>query len=135
MAGGDLAQEGGDVGGGDHFQEGVGGVVPEAADFAGGVVEGQALGGAEGPDGGLVKALFRDEAEVVLVGKEDEAEDAPEVVDPVGVIEWNAPAVGLGRETAQEEDAGTRGEERLERVLFHLTVVFGFFGSYDHLFR
>ena len=96
----DLRQQGGDVGGLDYLQEGVGGVVPEAADLAGGVVEGQALIGAKLPDGGLVKSLFRDPAEAVFIVKEDEADDAPEVVDPVGVIEGHAPAVGLGRETA-----------------------------------
>lgn len=36
---GDSGQQGGEVGGGDHLKEGVGGVVAEAADFAGGVVK------------------------------------------------------------------------------------------------
>ena len=51
---------------------------------------------------GLVESFFFDYAEVVFVVEVDEADDAPEVVDPVGVVEWHAPAVGLGRETAQE---------------------------------
>ena len=102
VAGGDLRQQGRDVGGPNHLQEGVGGVVTEAADFAGGVVEGQAVIGTKRPDGHLVKALFGRDAEAVFIVKEDEADDAPEVVDPVGVIEGHAPAVGLGREAAQE---------------------------------
>ncbi len=113
----DALEEGGDVGGGYHLEEGVGGVVTETADLAGGVVEGEALIGTEGADGGLVEAFLGRDAEVVLIGIMDDAHYAPEVVDPVGVIEGHAPAVGLGRETAQEEDAGTLGEERLERVL------------------
>ena len=99
-------------------REGVGGVVAETADFAGGVVEGEALIGTEGADGGLVEAFLGRDAEVVLVGKVDDAHYAPEVVDPVGVIEGHAPAVGLGREAAQEEDAGARGQEGLERMEF-----------------
>ena len=125
MAGGDdgaavrdALEEGGDVGGGDDFEEGVGGVVSETAHFARRVVEGEALIGTKGADGGLVEALFGRDAEVVFIGKMDEAHYAPEVVDPVGVVEWHAPAVGLGREAAQEEDAGARGQKWFERMAF-----------------
>ena len=55
---------------------------------------------------------------MVLIGKMDDAHYAPEVVYPVGVVEWHAPAVRLGREAAQEEDAGARGQEGLERMEF-----------------
>ena len=55
---------------------------------------------------------------MVLIGKMDEAHYAPEVVDPVGVIEWHTPAVGLGREAAQEEDAGAHRQKGLERMEF-----------------
>ena len=82
-----------------------------------GVVEGQAVLGAEVFYGGLVEAFLVDDAEVVFIIKVDEADDAPEVVDPVGVIEWHAPAVGLGRETAQEEDPGVLGQEGLKGVM------------------
>ena len=53
---------------------------------------------------------------MVFVGKVDYAHDAPEVVDPIGVVKRHAPAVGLGRETAQEEHARSLWEERLKWV-------------------
>ena len=117
-ASGDAGQQGRDVGGGDYFQEGVGGVVLQAANLAGGVVEGQAGIGTEGTDGGFVEAFLGRDAEVVFVAEVDEAHDAPEVVDPVGVIERHAPAVRLGRETPQEQDACTLREEGLKGMLF-----------------
>ena len=43
--------------------------------------------------------------------------DAPEVVDPVGVIEWHAPAMRLGRETAQKQNPCILGQEGLKRML------------------
>lgn len=64
-----TGQEGGDVGGGDDFQEGVGGIVAEAADFGGSVVEGQAGLGAELPNRSLVKPLLPRHAEMQLVPK------------------------------------------------------------------
>ena len=114
----DAGQKGGDVGGGDDFQEGVGCVVFEAADFAGGVVEGESLLGAEGADGGFVEAFLGADAEVVLVAEVNQSHDAPEVVDPVGVVEWHAPTVRLGREAAEEQDAGVGRQERFEGVSF-----------------
>jgi len=116
VAVGDLGQKGGDVGGRDHLQEGVGGVVPEAPHFAGGVVEGQARIRAEAADHGLVKAFLPRQAKMLPVPKMNQAHDAPEVVDPVGVIERHAPAVRLGRKTPQEQDARSLREERLEWV-------------------
>ena len=117
VAAGDLAQEGGDVGGGDDFEEGVGGVVAQASYFTGGVVESEALLSAEGADGGFVEAFLLLDAEVVFVVEVDQAQDAPEVVDPVGVEEGDGPAAGRGREAAEEEDAGAFGEEGREGVL------------------
>ena len=58
--------------------------------------------GAEFANIGLIEAFFFDDAEVVFIIEMYQADDAPEVVDPVGVIERHAPAVGLGRETAQK---------------------------------
>ena len=55
---------------------------------------------------------------MVLVSEMDEAEDAPEVVDPVGVVERHTPAVRLRRETAQKEHSRSFGQEWLERVKF-----------------
>ena len=135
---GDTGQQGRDVGGGDYFQEGVGGVVFEAANLAGGVVEGQALLGTEGADGGFVEAFLGRDAEVVFVAEVDEAHDAPEVVDPVGVIERHAPAVRLGRETPQEQDACTLRKEGLEGMLFdgwrdHGTKLSIFNESYQYI--
>lgn len=115
---GDASQQSLDVGGGDDLQEGVGGVVFQPPDLAGSVVEGEALPGAELPNRPLVKPLLPRHAEMQLVPKVNQPHDAPEVVDPVGVVEGHAPAVGLGRETAQEQDAGVRGQEGLEGMLF-----------------
>ena len=64
-----TGQKGGDVGGGDDFQEGIGCIVAEAADFGGSVVEGQASLGAELPNRSLVKPLLPRHAEMQLVPK------------------------------------------------------------------
>ena len=71
-------------------------------------------------DGGLVKAFFTDDAEVVFVVEVDQAHDAPKVIDPVGVVEWHAPAVGLGRETAQEQDSGAGRQEGLKGMMLYI---------------
>ena len=119
VAVGDAGQQGRDVRGGDDLQEGVGGVVFEAAHLAGGVVEREAGVGAELPDPGFVEALLPRHAEMILFPEVDDSHDPPEVVDPVGVVERHAPAVRLGRETAEEQDACVRGQEGLEGVLFY----------------
>ena len=111
-----TGQEGGDVGGGDDFEEGVGGVVLQAADFGGGVVEGEAGVGTEGANQSFVKPLLAGHTEVRLVPKVNQPHDAPEVVDPVGVIKRHAPAVRLGREAPKEKNARVRGQEGLEGV-------------------
>ena len=56
---------------------------------------------------------------MVPVGEMDQAHDAPEVVDPVGVIKRHAPAVRLRRETAQEQDICVLRQEGLKRVCFY----------------
>ena len=114
-----AGQQGRDVRGGDDLQEGVGGVVFEAAYLAGGIVEGQAFPGAKLPDSSFVEALLAGHAEMILFPEVDDPHDPPEVIDPVGVVERHAPAVRLGREAAQEQDARVRGQEGLERVLFY----------------
>lgn len=118
MAVGDLGQQGGDVGGRDHLQKGVGGVVLETPHFAGCVVERQSFGGAERPDQGFVKAFLPRQAKMFPVPKMNQAHDAPEVIDPVGVIERHAPAVRLGRKTPEEQNPGALREERLKGVFF-----------------
>ena len=110
----DVGQQGGDVGGRNHFQEGVGGVVLQPPDFAGGVVEGQAFAGAEVPDPRFVKAFFAHYAEMVFIPEVNEPHDSPVVVDPIRIVERHAPAMRLGRETSQEEDACARRQERLK---------------------
>ena len=125
VAVGNLAEEGGDVRRGDDLEECVGGVVLQAADFAGGVVEGQAGFGAETADGGFVETFLAGEAEVVLVGKMDEAHYPPEVVDPVGIIERHAPPVLLRRKAPEEKDVRILRQEWLEGV---------FFCGYGHLY-
>ena len=115
---GDAGEEGGDVGGGDHLQKGVGGVVAEAADFGGGVVEGESGLGAKRAYRSLVEPLLSRHAKMQLVPEMNQPHNPPEVVDPVGVVERHAPAMWLGRETAEEQDACSGRQERLERVLF-----------------
>ena len=117
VAMGDAGQHGRDVRGGDDLQEGVGGVVFEAAYLACGVVEREAGVGAELPDPGFVEALLARHAEMILFPEVDDAHDPPEVVDPVGVVERHAPAVRLGREATQEQDARALRQEGLEGVL------------------
>ena len=119
VAMGDAGQHGRDVRGGDDLQEGVGGVVFEAAYLACGVVEREAGVGAELPDPGFVETLFAWHAEMILFPEVDDAHDTPEVVDPVGVVERHAPAVRLGREAAQEQDARALRQEGFEGVLLY----------------
>ena len=119
VAVGDAGQQGRDVRGGDDLQEGVGGVVFEAAYLACGVVEREAGVGAELPDPGFVETLFAWHAEMILFPEVDDAHDTPEVVDPVGVVERHAPAVRLGREAAQEQDARALRQEGFEGVLLY----------------
>ena len=116
----DLLQQCGDIGRCYYLQKGVGGVVFQTADLGCGVVEGQAFLGAEFAYVGLVEAFFFDDAESVLIVEVYQAHDAPEVVDPVGVVKRHAPAVGLRRETAQEQDPCVLRQEGLKRVrLYH----------------
>ncbi len=117
VAGRDAGQQGGDVRGGDDLQEGVGGVVFEAAYLAGGVVEGEAFPGAKVPDSSFVETFFARHAEMILFPEVDDSHDPPEVIDPVGVVERHAPAVRLGREAAQEQDARALRQEGFEGVL------------------
>ena len=111
-------QQCGDIGRCYYLQEGIGGVVFQAAYLCCGVIEGQAFLGAEVAYGWLVEAFFSDDAESVLIVEVYQAHDAPEVIDPVGVIERHAPAMGLRRETAQEQDLCVLWQEWLKRMLF-----------------
>ena len=70
--------------------------------------------------GELVEAFLAYDAEVVLVVEMDKAYDAPEVIDPVGVIERHAPAVGLGRETAQKQYPGVLRQKWLKRMCLYI---------------
>lgn len=77
----------GDIGRFEHFQQVVAGIVVQAVDADGGVVEGQPLRGGELHDAFLVEALLARHFEVALVALMDDAHDAPEVVNPVGIEE------------------------------------------------
>ena len=118
IAVGDTAEEGGDVRRGDDLEEGVGGVVLEAADLTGGVIEGEAGVGAETADGGFIEALLAGDAEMVFVGVMDKSHYTPEVVDPVGVIERHTPPVLLRRKTPEEQYARILRQEWLEGMFF-----------------
>ena len=48
----------------------------------------------------LIEAFFIRDAKVVFVAKMNQPHDAPEIIDPIWVIEWHAPAMRLGRKTA-----------------------------------
>ena len=113
-------QQGGDVGGGNYLQESVGGVVFQAADLAGGVVEGQAFIGTESSDGGFVKPFIGLDAEVIFVPEVDEAHYPPEIVDPVRVVERHAPTMRLRRETAQKQHPRPLRQERLKWVWLYV---------------
>lgn len=115
---GEPAEGGFEVDGGDDFQEFVGGVAAQAADFKGGVGESDALCGEEGAEAFFVESVAGVGEEVVFVPEEDEPEDTPHVVLEIGVVEVHFPACARGREAAEHEDAGVSGEERRERMLF-----------------
>lgn len=107
-----------EVDGGDDFQEFVGSVAAQAADFKGGVGEGDALCGKEGAESLFVEGVAGVGEEVVFVLEEGEPEDAPHVVLEVGVVEVHFPACARGREAAKHEDAGVGGVEGRERMSF-----------------
>ena len=116
MAVGNAGEEPGNVRGCNHLQEGVGRIVLEAAHLAGGVIEREPGLRAESPHGRLVEALLFQEAEMVLVPEMDQAQDAPEIVQPVRVVERHAPPLGLGREAPQEQHLRPLRQEGLERM-------------------
>ena len=123
LAGGDYCgavgyflQQCGDIGLCYYLQKGVGGIVFQTADLGCGVIEGQAFLGAEVAYIGLIETFFFDDAESVLIVEVYQAHDAPEVIDPVGVVKRHAPAVRLRRETAQEQDLCVLRQEGLKRV-------------------
>ena len=102
LAIGDPGQQGWDIGGGDYFQKGVGGVVFQPLHFAGGVVKGQADISTKLSDQGLVEAFFGRNAEVIFIAEMNQADDSPEVIDPVWVIERHAPSMRLRRKAPQK---------------------------------
>ena len=125
-----AGEQGGYIGSFHYLQKGVGGVVTKATHLAGCVVERQSFGGAERPDQGLVKALFSRHAKMLLVPKENQTHDSPEIIDPIRVVERHAPAERLGWETPKEQNPGALREEGLKGVFFdgrrawHLVCLF-----------
>lgn len=115
-----LLQESRNIGGHDHFEKLVGGVVLQSSDGCGRVEEGDTLCLA------VRYNLFQFEAfvlhihEVVPVAKKDLSLNAPMVVDEIGVIEVHAPAFPLWWKTAEEEHFSVLGQERNERMKLHL---------------
>ena len=104
------------------FQESIGGVVFETPDLACCVVKGKALLCAEGSDGRLVEALISRDAEMIFVGEMDQSHDAPEIINPIRIIERHAPAVRLWRKTAQKEDMCIFRQERIEWMFLGHTI-------------
>ena len=117
---GDLLQQCGDIGWRYYLQECIGCVVFKAFYFRRCVIESKAFLGAEHAYIGLIKPFFFDDAEVVFVVEVYQTHDAPEVIYPIWVIKWHAPAVGLGRETAQEQNLSVLGQKRFKRVLLYI---------------
>ncbi len=116
-ASGQGVEQQGDIGRFEHFQQVIAGIVVQAVDADGGVVEGQPLLGGKLHDAFLVEALFARHLEVALVAPVNDAHDAPEVVDPVGIKELHAP-LGTGRrKTAQEQYLGSLRQKGSQWVL------------------
>ena len=67
IAHGDLLQQRRNIGGRNHLQESIGGIVAQATDLAGGVIESQPLAGAEIPNQCFIETLFRRNAKVILI--------------------------------------------------------------------
>ena len=116
---GNTGQEGVDVGWQDNLKELVRGIVLQAANGGGGVVEAYTLVHQEGDDEVQTKGLCRGVYEIVLVTKKDETLYAPMVVDEVWIVEVHAPSLPLRRETAQEEHTAVLWQEGLQRVVLH----------------
>lgn len=108
-----------DVGWQDNLKELVRGIVLQAANGGGGVVESYALVHQEGDDEVQAEGLCRGIHEMVLVTKKDEALYAPMVVDEVGIVEVHAPSLSLRRETAQEEHTAVLWQKGVQRVILH----------------
>lgn len=78
-----------------YFEEFVGSIVLEPADFGSCIVEGYTAVGKHGFYCRQIKFFFVGQAEVVAVIMEYQTHYAPEVVDEVGIVEIHAPSVGL----------------------------------------
>ena len=113
---GNPGEQPGDVRGRDHLQEGVGRIVLQAAHLAGGVVEREPGLCAERPHGRFVEALLLQKAEMVLVPEMDQAQDPPEIVQPVRIVERHAPPLRLGRKAPQEQHFRPFRQEGFERM-------------------
>ena len=116
---GHCGDESGDVALLDDLEEFVGGVAGEASDGEAGVAQGDMAFGQQ-----LFYFVEAVAGEVgcqqcVFVAFEDEAHDAPEVVDSVGVVEVHRPAAARRRKGADEQDDGAVGSKGLPRVVFN----------------
>ena len=112
------------VRGRNHLQEGIGGIIAQPPYLAGGVVERQPLACTERPNRCLIKPLFARYAEMLLVPEVNQPQNSPEVIDPVGVIEWHAPAMLLRGKTPQEQNPCALRKEWLKRMLFSFHTAF-----------
>jgi hypothetical protein len=59
---------------------------------------------------------------VITISEKHFSFDAPMIVDEVGIIEIDAPAFALGRETTQEQHLGIIWQERDERMVLYPTL-------------
>lgn len=116
VAMGHLAKQDTQVGGLQNLEMVVGGIVAQAADACGGVVEGKAPLQAELDDALATEAFLVCEDKVLWVGEMQEAHDAPEVVDIIRIEEVHRPACPWRWKTAKEEKAPVFRQEGLEGV-------------------
>ena len=60
---------------------------------------------------------------MLLVVEEDQAEDAPHIVDEIRIIELHRPAFLRWREGSQHQDSGVLRQERLKRMTLNYQLL------------
>ena len=109
------------------------GIVLDPSDACRGIEEGYTPLLQEGHDAVLVEPFLLRQHEVVQILEEAESENAPHVVDVVGIIERHAPPFLRRRERAQHQQLSMLWQKRLEGMaLYRLQhPVFGIIFTHD----
>ena len=100
------------------FKELVRSIVLQAPYLAGGVVESDSMLDAESLNPGLIKTFIPGNGKPILVLKENQPHHTPEVVVPIRIEKWHAPALWLRRKASQKQHAGMFRQEGFERMFF-----------------